>query len=176
VIAAKRVHTHLAFYLGCQNAMGAITFCSPVALCTCHLRRPTRDEFSALREQRKRSDLTPRYGGRDVGDEPRTQQALPLWSSFQLRPAWQPAGDSGPRERIKQWPVLRSCIVPVAGQCVLFSSLHTEQIAAVWLRQFAVGSHGDTTSRAVTSVETSFLRNDKPGLRSNAMESDFQEF
>jgi hypothetical protein len=39
-----------------------------------------------------------------------------------------------------------------------------------------MGSHGDTTSRAVTSGKTSFLRNDEPGLKSNAIESDFQEF
>jgi hypothetical protein len=44
------------------------------------------ESCSALREQRKPTDLEPR----DVGDEPRTQQALPLWSSapLQRRQTW----------------------------------------------------------------------------------------
>lgn len=85
------------------------------------------EDCSALREQRQRTNLKPRYCGRDVGDEPRTQQALPLWSSaaLQLRQIWQPAGDSGLRETDKAVAGIEMLHCPgCRTMCPLFAPSH----------------------------------------------------
>jgi hypothetical protein len=128
---------------------------TPALATSCELKRSAAGSLSAAHKRSPCDSMMDRL----------MRSPMPVWSSAAIVASRADEAVAG--IEILHCPGCRT-------MCPLFAPSHRAD-RSLWLRQFVMGSHGDTTSRAVTSVKTSFLRNDEPGLKSNAMESDFQE-